>query len=275
MRKLIFLPVFLWLLSAEAQPVKVMTYNIRYDNPGDGLNQWSNRRSKVFALIKKYDPDIIGVQEALHHQLEDIKKDLKQYDFFGAGRDDGKQKGEYSAVFIKRKRFGLLNANTFWLSLTPGVPGSKDWDAAITRVVTRGKLHDKKSRKTFFIINTHFDHRGKESRKHSAAILKDSAAVMGEDLPLIVTGDFNFTREQPPYAVMMDRSTIELIDTAPSGVPGTACGFEVGSRPCTAIDYIYHTRQWKADGYQVIQDNDGKYYPSDHLPVMVTLSLPE
>ena len=273
MRYITLLLILFLCFSLHAQEIKVMTYNIRYDNPGDGPNQWSKRKHKVIDLIKKYDPDIIGVQEALHHQLLDIENQLMGYEFFGAGRDDGKQKGEYSAIFIKKNRFDVINENTFWLSQTPDVPGSKHWDAAITRVVTWGRLQDRQSKKSFIMINTHFDHIGKESRKQSAAIIKDSAAVIGKDLPVIITGDFNFTRDQPPYEVMMDESPLRIIDTAPAKAPGTACGFEVGSRPCTAIDYIFHSPHFKSEDYEVIQDNDGKFYPSDHLPVIVSLSL--
>lgn len=272
MRKLTFIFVFI-ATALGAQPYKVMTYNIRYDNPGDGVNQWDSRKSKVFSLIEKHAPDIIGVQEALHHQLEDIADALDGYAYFGAGRDDGKQKGEHSAIFVRKDRFRILEENTFWLSKTPKVPGSKDWDAAITRVVTWGKLQDKKSNQTFVMINTHFDHIGKESRKNSAAILKDSAASISDGLPVIVTGDFNFTRDKEPYAVMMKDSGLKLTDVAPSDTPGTACGFAVGARPCSAIDYIFHSSHWTSSNYQVIQDNDGKFYPSDHLPVMATLSL--
>lgn len=274
MNKLFVLLILLVVSSATAQPVKVMTYNIRYDNPGDGPNQWNSRKEKVFALIRKYDPDIFGVQEALYHQLTDIREALNDYEFFGVGRDDGKQKGEHSAIFIRKNRFRVVEQSTFWLSETPDVPGSKSWDAAITRVVTWGKLRDRRSRTSFFMVNTHFDHIGKESRRQSAALLKDSVAVMARSLPVVITGDFNFTRDQPPYPVMMDPGDVRLIDTAPSGREvGTACGFQVDARPCTAIDYIFHTDEWTSDDYQVIQDNDGKYYPSDHLPVMVTLSL--
>ena len=265
---------FMLLASAlVAQPLKVMTYNIRYDNPGDGVNQWSNRKDKVFDLIKKCDPDIIGVQEALHHQLEDIARSLRQYEYYGAGRDDGKQKGEYSAVFIRKSRFKIQEQNTFWLSKTPEVPGSKDWDAAITRVVTWARLEDKKSKTVFVMINTHFDHIGKESRRNSASLLKERTAPLGKSLPVIITGDFNFTRDKPPYEVMMDPSSIRLIDAAPADTPGTSCGFAVDARPCHAIDYIFHTPHWISENYRVIQDHDGKYYPSDHLPVMTTLSL--
>lgn len=266
--------LFILVASAiAAQPIKVMTYNIRYDNPGDGENQWNNRTGKVYDLIKKYDPDIIGVQEALYHQLEDISENLKHYEYFGAGRDDGKQKGEYSAVFIRKNRFKIVEQNTFWLSKTPEVPGSKDWDAAITRVVTWGKLEDKKTKKTFMMINTHFDHIGKESRRQSASLLKDRAASLAKSLPVIITGDFNFTRDAAPYAVMMDPSGLRLRDAAPADTPGTACGFAVGSKPCPAIDYIFYSPQWTSSDYHVIQDNNGKFYPSDHLPVMATLSL--
>lgn len=271
MRNLTFIFIFV-LSSLGAQPYKVMTFNIRYDNAGDGVNRWESRKSKVFGLLEKYNPDIFGVQEALHHQLVDITKALDQYEFFGVGRDDGKEKGEFSAIFIRKDRFKILDQNTFWLSKTPDVPGSKDWDAAITRVATWGKLQDKKTNKTFLIINTHFDHIGKESRQNAAKILKDSAASISDGLPVIVTGDFNFTRDKAPYAVMMEPSGLRLIDTAPANGPGTACGFVVNARPCVAIDYIFHSPHWTSKNYLVIQDNDGEHYPSDHLPVMVTLS---
>lgn len=265
--------VFFFLVSTvTAQSVKVMTYNIRYDNPGDGINQWDNRKQKVFSLLKKYDPDIIGVQEALHHQLKDIAANLKQYEFLGVGRDDGKQKGEFSAIFIRKKKFRILEQNTFWLSKTPEVPGSKDWDAAITRVATWARLQDRRSNEKFLIINTHFDHRGKESRLNAAGIIKQRALSLAENQPVIITGDFNFTREAPPYSVMMDSSGLQLVDSSPT-TPGTSCGFAVNARPCNAIDYIFHTPQWTSENYQVVTDNDGKNYPSDHLPVIVNLSV--
>lgn len=273
MRKLTFLLLLFSSSFLQAQDLKVMTYNIRYDNPGDGVNQWDKRKTKVFDVIEKYNPDIIGVQEALYHQLTDIADNLEQYEFFGAGRDDGKRKGEHSAVFIRKDRFKILEQKTFWLSETPEVPGSKDWDAAITRVATWGRLEDKKSKTVFLMINTHFDHRGKESRKESAELLKERATALADNLPVIITGDFNFTRDKPPYEVMMSRDGIRLIDTAPAQAPGTACGFVVDARPCSAIDYIFHTAHWKSDDYQVIQDHDGQHYPSDHLPVIVELSL--
>ncbi|MBA4056414.1 MAG: endonuclease [Marivirga sp.] len=260
-------------LFSTAQTIKVMTYNIRLDTPVDSVNQWPKRTEKVFALIRKHNPDILGVQEAIHHQLMDLVKNLPEYDYIGVGRDDGKTKGEYSAILYKKDRFNALQQNTFWLSETPEVPGSKSWDAAITRVASWGKFKDKKTNKEFLLINTHFDHIGKEARKKSAELLKQKAAELVGDLPVIITGDFNCTREDSPYASIMDGKGVTLTDPAPTPAPGTFCGFKVNGIVCRAIDYVFHSSQWKASQYIVINDNDGKYYPSDHLPVMVTFEL--
>ena len=264
--------LFFWLAvgTATAQQLDVMTYNIRFDNPRDGINQWSSRKNKVFKLIKKYNPDIFGVQEALHHQLTDIQKNCEGYKFIGVGRDDGKEKGEYSAIFYKTSRFDVIEQSTFWLSETPQVPGSKSWDAAITRVATWAKFLDKKTNKQFLLINTHFDHIGKEARKQSAAMLKSKAAELGANFPTIITGDFNITRDEEPYAVMMQPSTMELFDSAPKNSAGTFCNFGVNSQECRAIDYIFYSKEWLVSKYEVIQDHDGKNYPSDHLPVQVS-----
>jgi endonuclease/exonuclease/phosphatase family metal-dependent hydrolase len=259
--------------SARAQTVKVMTYNIRYDAPSDGVNQWPKRTHKVYDLIKKYDPDLIGLQEVLHHQLTDLLQNLPAYEYIGVGRDDGKTKGEYSAILYKKDRFKANKKNTFWLSETPDVPGSKSWDAAITRVASWGTFKDLKSNKEFLMINTHFDHIGVEARKNSAALLKQKASEIAKDFPLIITGDFNCTRDDGPYKTIMDPKTMQLIDPAPKNPPGTFCSFKVNSIECKAIDYIFHTPEWKSNAYQVIDDNDGEYYPSDHLPVVVELSI--
>lgn len=256
-----------------AQSVKVMTYNIRLDTPVDSVNQWPKRTQKVFDLISKYDPDILGVQEAIHHQLMDIVKNLPQYDYVGVGRDDGKTKGEYSAILYKKDRFQVLQQGTFWLSETPDVPGSKSWDAAITRVASWAKFKDKKTSRDFLAINTHFDHIGQEARRNSAALLKTKANELVQGLPVIITGDFNCTRSDAPYTTIMNPDGLKLKDPLPGQPIGTFCGFKVNGIECRAIDYLFYTDHWTASNYKVITDNDGKYYPSDHLPVMTTFSL--
>jgi endonuclease/exonuclease/phosphatase family metal-dependent hydrolase len=274
MRRLFTIFFLFVIITGNGQSLKVMSYNLRFDNPGDGVNQWGKRKEKVIDLLNKYNPDILGVQEALQHQIKDITGMRKDYTFVGVGRDDGRQSGEYSAIIFKKDRFQLLDQNTFWLSETPEEPGSKSWDAAITRVATWAVLIDKESSRKFVVINTHFDHIGVEARQKSAELLKSRAAELGHDVPVIITGDFNSERTDSPYLTMVDGSLIELIDPV-SQPEGTYCTFQVASIPCKAIDYIFVTNEWNADAYMVIKDNDGTYYPSDHLPVIVTLSLTE
>jgi len=279
MRLLALVMILLQPDFSEGQTVTVMSYNIRLDTEADGVNQWKNRTSKVVALLKKYNPDLLGVQEAMHNQMMDLQKELPDYAFVGVGRDDGKEKGEYSAIFYKKDQFEVLKQNTFWLSETPEVPGSKSWDAAITRVVTFALLKDKTTGKSFIYSNTHFDHVGKEARKQSASIIKIYlkgfvAGASAEGIPILVSGDFNSEPTDAPYLTMIDGEHLKLIDSRPiDNLTGTFCGFELDKIPCRTIDYIFHSKHWEASGYKVIQDHDGKYYPSDHLPVFVTLHL--
>jgi len=258
---------------AIGQSIRVMSYNIRFDNPADGGNAWPNRSTKVTRIIQKYDPDFIGIQEALYHQLQDLKNVLPGYSFVGLGRDDGLNKGEYSAIFYKHSRFGMMASSTFWLSETPETPGSKSWDAAITRIATWARFFDKKSHSELFFLNTHFDHIGKEARTKSAILIKSKLIELSQGNPIIVTGDFNCTPDEIPYHEMIIESDSTLFDASKGNTAGTYCGFEVGSSECTTIDYIFHSKEWSVTRYQVLNDNNGKYYPSDHLPVLAELEL--
>lgn len=258
---------------AEAQSVKVMSYNIRFDNPGDGENAWPNRIQKVAHVIQKYGPDLIGIQEALHHQLEDLTRVLPDYTYVGVGRDDGKEKGEYSAVFYRNSRFGVLHSETIWLSPS-GEVGSIGWDAAITRIATCARLYDRELKQEFLVANTHFDHVGKQARIGSAVLLAGYLSGMHQvRQPLLLTGDFNCERTEETYTHLLKIAN-GLTDTRPTNdATGTYCGFEVGAMECKAIDHIFYSSEWVLRHYQVITDNDGKHYPSDHLPVLAELGL--
>jgi endonuclease/exonuclease/phosphatase family metal-dependent hydrolase len=272
-----FLACLILVLSShlsQGQSLKVMTYNIRLDTPVDSINQWPKRKQKVFDLIKKYNPDVIGVQEALHHQLMDLVQNLPGYNYIGVGRDDGATKGEYSAILYKKEKLTPDAQKTFWLSETPDVAGSKSWDAAITRVCTFGKFKDQQSGKQYFIFNTHFDHLGKNARANSASLIKEKVSMLSEKLPVIVMGDFNCERNEDPYLVMTAKKGVELFDSKPSvDNNGTFCSFKVNSIACKGIDYIFYSGQWTKENYIAIQDNDGTYYPSDHLPVVAEFKL--
>jgi endonuclease/exonuclease/phosphatase family metal-dependent hydrolase len=275
MRLTILLALLINTSLVYSQSIKVMTYNIRLDTPADGINQWPQRMDRVAGLIRKYDPDVVGVQEALHHQLQDLIRLLPEYSYCGTGRDDGKEKGEYSAILIRNSRFGVLEQTTSWLSETPDVPGSKSWDAAITRVMTRARVFDKDSRKELVLINTHFDHIGTEARKNSATLILNAVKGFYETTrtPTLVMGDFNCERTEEPYTVLTQDPAV-LYDSRPPGdSSGTYCGFEVGAMECKAIDYIFHTREWVVRDFRVVKDHHEKYYPSDHLPVIAAFDL--
>lgn len=267
--------LFMVMLSPlYGQSLKIMTYNIRYDNTADGVNQWVNRKEKVANLIRQNNPDLVGVQEALLHQLHDLVLLLPDYTYYGAGREDGKEKGEFSAILVRHSRFGVLGDSTFWLSETPQVAGSKGWDAALPRVATWAKLYDKETKKDFFFINTHFDHKGIQARISSAASVQ--AYLMNlyniKPLPLIMTGDLNFDRTTEAYKTLTESKL--LLDSKPAdNNEPTACGFDIANTQCTGIDYILHSKEISVKKYAVLRDHDGKYYPSDHLAVSAELEF--
>lgn len=277
MRATLILSFLIALLTgAQGQSLKVMTYNIRLNTTSDGVNSWPNRKEKVTDLIKKIDADAFGVQEALHDQMQDLLKALPDYAFVGVGRDDGKEKGEYTAIFYKKVRLKVLKSESFWLSETPNVPGSKGWDAAITRMATHAIFEDVKTKQEFIFVTTHFDHIGVEARKKSAETLAMTFSGLGNGLerPVIFCGDLNIKPDDEAYALIKQKSNGILKDARPSeDGRGTFCGFEKGKMECIIIDYIFHTPDVTIEKFEVIQENDGQYYPSDHLPVVATLKL--
>ena len=262
------------LQSTEA--LRVMTFNIRYNNPDDGEHAWPNRKSRVASTILFNQADLIGVQEALKEQMDDLAGLLPGYTWIGVGRDDGKDAGEYSAIFYNEQRLEVLDSGTFWLSKTPETPGSKDWDAAITRICTWGHFKDLHTGATFYHFNTHFDHRGAEARTNSAALIAERATQTAGSEPLVVTGDFNFTEDAAGYT----RITEQLNDTFYNstqpvhGPDATFYGFEVSHEPGRRIDYIFTNNQFRVMQHATLSDNWEGAFASDHLAVLATLQFP-
>ena len=143
-----------------AEPIKLISYNLRTSHGKDGDNVWMKRRHATPEMIRREAPDVFGVQEGLIDQLHYIDTECPQYARVGVGRDDGAEKGEFMAVYYLRDRFELLDSGTFWLSETPDKV-SRGWDGACNRTVTWVELKDRKSGKEFFYFNTHLDHKGK------------------------------------------------------------------------------------------------------------------
>lgn len=269
--------IFLFLLTTSAfAQTRVMTYNIRNSHAADGVNKWNKRKQTLANLVLKVNPDVLGTQEVLIDQLMHLKNVLKEYNSFGAGRNNGKHSGEHSAIFYKRDKYELVDGGNFWLSETPGKPGSKSWDAAITRICTWVKLKDKQQGFGFFVFNTHFDHKGKEARLHSVKLLRHFVDSLSTNFPVIVTGDFNFTPEAEPYTIMTDAENyqVALQDArTEANLPHTCCGFDVSNKNCSRIDYVFYNPQFTSLNYTVHADHNGTYYPSDHLAVSADLKI--
>jgi endonuclease/exonuclease/phosphatase family metal-dependent hydrolase len=267
-----------FLLRSQNDPcgnsdLKVMTYNIRFNNPDDGPNAWVHRKQAVINLIITHNPDLLGVQEALMDQINDIGSELANYKWFGAGRDDGREKGEFSAIFYRNDKFELLDGATFWLSATPDIPGSMGWDAACTRIVTWIKLRENSSGLVLFHFNTHFDHMGDTARLESARLLMERIRKIAGDAPVIVTGDFNLKESEEPYQLLTNSSAgYNLLDARhqareSKGPDYTYIGFDFVGEPGEIIDYIFYHNLKETSSLQIITENKNGIYPSDHLPV--------
>lgn len=252
-------------------PVNVITYNVRYNNPGDGVNAWPNRKDNVKALVKFHDADILCVQEALADQFDDLLEN-SNFDFVGVGRDDGKRKGEFSAVFFDKTRFTKKDGGTFWLSETPNVP-SKGWDAALPRVCSWVKLYDKINKKEFIVFNTHYDHVGVKARIESAKLIKQKIQEIAPKLPVVYTGDLNVTPETEAISTIKSflQDAKEITVEPPYGPNGTFNAFDFNSELKNRIDYIFVNKGFKVQKFAVLSDSKDKRYPSDHLPVFVRL----
>lgn len=257
-----------------------MTFNIRLNTSRDSLNAWPHRKDKVASQILFHEVHILGVQEALHDQMGDLRDRLKKYKSIGGGRDDGKEKGEYSAIFYDTTRLQVLQSQMFWLSETPEVPGSKSWDAAITRMVTWAKFRDRKTKKIFFFFNTHFDHIGKVARKESAKLILQKVKEIAGATPVLFTGDFNAEPSDEPIQVIIDKSnplhlvdTKEISQTQHYGPTGTFNAFQSKERNDQPIDYIFMKGKWKILTHATISQTWEGRFASDHFAVLAKVSL--
>ncbi|WP_010585984.1 endonuclease/exonuclease/phosphatase family protein [Schlesneria paludicola] len=280
---LVFLATALIGSNAFAQSLNVMTWNIRYDNPQDGVNGWPNRKDWVAEIILKSKADVAGFQEVLAGQFDDLKLRLPEMKAYGVGRDDGKSAGEFCPIFYRHDRFDLLAQATFWLSPTPEETASKGWDAALPRIASWVKLKDRTTGVELYVINTHFDHRGKQARTESANLLLQRLRETFADHPVILLGDFNTTANSPPYNTLVGRGTQGqevFLDTyvhsarKPEGPDSTWNGFKA-IVPEHRIDFIFTTKAVKVLRLQILDDQREKRFPSDHLPVVTELTMKE
>ena len=269
----LFIAVLGFTFSLGAQELIAVSINIRYNSSNDGDDLWDLRKDEVVAHIAAQNPAVFGVQEATDLQMQYLNEKLSDYAFVGVGRDDGKTKGEYSAIFYRKDQLELLEEETFWLSTTPEKV-SKGWDAAIVRVCTYAQFKHIESGRRFWHFNTHFDHIGQEARIQSAILIREKIkSVNKEQLPVILSGDFNALPKEQPILELKRAFKDPLEHTALIGPTGTFNGFEVGMQPDRRIDYIF-SNGFKIKSYAHLDNKrkNGRWI-SDHLAVSTLLSF--
>ncbi|MBN9301687.1 MULTISPECIES: endonuclease/exonuclease/phosphatase family protein [Dysgonomonas] len=279
MKKLIYLllPSLLFISSCKTKPLElnVMTFNIRLDVPSDSLSSWQYRKENAAEMVRMNDVDILGMQEVLLNQMNDLKERLPQYTAIGVGREDGADKGEFSPIFYKKDRFSAIESGTFWVSETPELAGSKGWDASYIRVATWAILKEKATGKEIFAINTHLDNDGLIARKEGGNLLLKKAEELGKGLPIVLTGDFNDTPQSEAIKNITDASkTNHLLDSKTIALKtlGTDWTFHNFGRLAESerplIDYIFVSKQIKVQDYAVLPDTLNGTFVSDHKPVL-------
>lgn len=276
MKPLYLLIVFFsYCAIANAQQYKVATYNLRFDNAADTGNLWKNRSGYVCNVIRYHQMDIMGTQEGLKHQLDTICYLLPYLTYYGKGRDDGRNKGEHSAIFFNKEKFRLKESGDFWLRENPLEPG-KGWDATCcNRICSWIKLQDKKkSRKTFYVFNVHYDHQGVVARRESSKLVIQKIKEIAGSKPVILLGDFNGGRDTDPYRILEESTVLRDShnDVAFPYENNTSFnGFGYAVKGNDIIDHIFITNQFKADSWAVLTDTYYGKYPSDHFPVLALL----
>jgi len=259
----------------RAQELTVGSYNLRYDNAGDVGNLWIDRAPVVANLLRFHDFDIFGTQEALKNQLDDINKALPAYARYGLGRDDGKEKGEHSAIFYKKDKFKLLRKGDFWLSQTPDKP-SLGWDATCcNRIATWVYLQDLSTNKKFYFFNVHYDHQGMEARRESSKLLLRKIKEIAGKEPVVLTGDLNGDHNSEWYQTLANSDLLKDTYQQVSHPYASNSSFNAFGKQLDKteiIDHVFVTDQFKVSKWGILTDTYHGKFPSDHFPILVKLT---
>jgi endonuclease/exonuclease/phosphatase family metal-dependent hydrolase len=262
--------------ASQPAPLTVMSFNIRYGTAKDGENRWEARRGFLFDVLREQDADVLGLQETLDFQIDEILAALPAYAVVGVGRDDGARKGEYAAILFRRDRFQVAASGTFWFSDTPDVVRSTGWGNRITRICTWARFIDRDGR-AFWVYNVHLDHESQPSREKSVALLReriDARPFPGE--PVIVAGDFNVGESNPALRTLTAGGA--FVDTFRVLHPdeptvGTFTGFRYGRVDGEKIDYIFVPPGTGVLSAAIVRTARDGRYPSDHFPVVARIVL--
>ena len=277
MKRLIYLlAAVAFTACGSATSLSVMTFNMRYDNPEDGQNNWRFRRERIAGVIKAQEVDVLGTQELLSNQFDDLSGLLTGYQGVGVGRLDGAESGEYCAVFFRKDRFTLLDSGTFWLSETPEVVGSLGWDGACERIATWVVLRDRDGRELFF-IDTHLDHVGQVARDEGVSLLMKRIETLSGGRPVILTGDFNSEPGSSVVAQVQKDGVLRDAKAIAAQRSGTDWSFsdfgQIPEAERPLLDYIFVSGDIEAVRYEVLPDTFDGGYVSDHAPVMAVVKI--
>lgn len=265
--------------SQDPGELKVMTFNLRVATALDILNTWALRRGMVVDRIREFDPDLLGTQEGLRGQISFLRRQLDEYTFFGAGRSDGKNRGEMCGIFYRTSRFERLDGGHFWLSENPAKPGSKAWGAWFPRMVTWVKLQPRSGGEAIFFFNTHLDAFASRARAEGARLLAERMNRIAGRSPCIVTGDFNTDAGSEPYLTLTRRGghgeyplqdAFRLANPVEARGEGTRHSFR-GGRGGDRIDWILASPSFEVLSSAIDHSRGVLGYPSDHFPVTATL----
>ena len=273
-----------------ALELRLLSFNVRYENAGDRDSKaWPQRVVGAVKMIRREQPDVFGVQEALHGQVADVWASLPEYEFSGVGRDDGRRAGEYSGIFYQRDRFqpDQTDGGTFWLSDTPEQAGSKSWGNEIPRVAAWLRLIDRATGRGFYVFNTHWDHRNQPSRERAALLIArriDGRKHPGEPVALI--GDFNAMESNPGLIYLTGRRVAlagseqtwagGLLDTYqmlhPTEKNRRTLHFWNGRRDGLKVDHILVSQGAEVEAAEIISQDQPEI--SDHFPVISRVLFP-
>lgn len=262
-------------LPVNALELKTASFNIRLVASVDGVNEWKYRTDLVEKTLNGEDLDIIGFQEVTYIQLIDLQKMLPGYSYFGVGREDFKEKGEYVPIFYKKGRFQLIEGDHFVLAEDIREIGKISWDAACTRMVSWVLLEDLKTKQRFYYFNTHFDHIGKVAQKKSAELLSATAFEKSKHYPVIITGDFNSAPTSEAYEIMTQKFTdSKTIAKKVKGVPYSYQGFKkIDPTKYSLIDFIFVSSSIKVKKHCTIFKEENGILISDHNLIITELEL--
>lgn len=241
--------------------------NVRVDTAEDGSNAWPHRRELFFETIRGIDPDVIGLQEPLVHQYEQIRATLPAYDWYGVGREGGTD-GEFCPVGWRRSEVTVTDRATRWLAPDPTDVGAVGWDAACPRIGTRVRLETGSDDLT--VWNTHLDHRGTRAREESASRLREWTDR--EATRVVLLGDFNCEPDSSPYR-RISGPLVDARETAESvtGPRGTFHGFT--GEPVECIDHLFVSPGIAVSRFETADTAANGRYPSDHFPIVADLRV--